>query len=428
MATNTTKILTSAVAAVTVATGVYIGVESYSSDSEDFKIDWSEYIPDISSYIPALPTVEIPDVSVDVDSITKIDMNSILNGTSKETVSKEELDKLISVTIPVIEKYDFNKNILQNIERMQKLQKYFRDQRSINYDEKTLDNVNVDKWISIYENYKDVSYEKIKLKKQYRMISEILLPKSKQEMEILKTNLDYYKGRGYDSVLIVFDGTEKPDDLKNLSKYVRYQSFEYFFAFSGNENLRITIFVDPELLKDQLQALSEYGSGMLTGWRRTSAHLLLQDDAYMNYFVKCVREKNPSIPIIGEAYYGNTAEYHEAGNWGFGINMPKCSSTCMIVNFGFSSTDIKSIVKKLIPAKVGNYDLIGVVVGQNPYYLTEYPNKLGQMKNQEIKEKIESKFLKAGCKGTITLHDDGKHGFDKKPNNNLSNTVYTELK
>ncbi len=148
----------------------------------------------------------------------------------------------------------------------------------------------------------------------------------------------------------------------------------------------------------------------------------------MNYQASCVREKNPNILIIGEIYYGNTAEYSEEEKWGFGINLPSYASGCMIVNFGFLSTDIKSIVRTLIPSKIGNIDLFGVVIGQTPYYLTERKNNLGQEKNQEIKERIESKFIKAGCKGTITFQNDGSYGFDKKLNNNLSNTVYTELK
>ena len=143
----------------------------------------------------------------------------------------------------------------------------------------------------------------------------------------------------------------------------------------------------------------------------------------MNYLCACARESNPSLAILGEVYYGNTAEHPHAGQWGWGINLPAYASGALLCNFGFSGVDAESICGRLVPAQIGRMPMAVVVTGQKPYYLTEAPNGLSQEVNQQIKEKIEAKFVAAGCRGSVTLQDDGRD-LEK---NNLSETLYSSL-
>jgi hypothetical protein len=218
--------------------------------------------------------------------------------------------------------------------------------------------------------------------------------------------------------------------LSNLVKFIRYKGFRTYFAFGGDENLYVSVFVNPNKLKKQLQSLAEYSEGFLIGWRRTSAHLLEQDIQYMNYMTECIRDVNKNCLIFGEIYYGNTAKYHEKNKWGFGYNLPNYASGVVICNFGYDSVNAESVVKYIIPSKIGNkYEQIAIITGQIPYYLTVNKNNLTQEQNQKIKENLELKFKKAGCKGTITLHDDGRNGIGGyRINNNLSETIFTSLK
>jgi hypothetical protein len=86
-------------------------------------------------------------------------------------------------------------------------------------------------------------------------------------------------------------------------------------------------------------------------------------------------------------------------------------------------------VTKIIPSKIGNVPQVGVVLGDKPYYLTTHRNNLTQEENQKIKENLEDRFVKAGCKSTITLHGDGHDDFEKYGiSNNMSETIYSSLK
>ena len=84
------------------------------------------------------------------------------------------------------------------------------------------------------------------------------------------------------------------------------------------------------------------------------------------------------------------------------------------------------MIKNVIKPKIGDVDVIGLVVGSNPYYLSSKSNGLDYEHNIFIKSIIEQKFMKAGCIGTITLHNDGSDNSTNKPNN-LSKILYNQL-
>ena len=462
MTSTTKKVVASTATAVAVATGVI--VSTY--DAYDPSIDWNSVVPNIEQYTPQIPDMEyekiVPKIDLGLnllkneeefsDNSISFESNQTLTyGNSDDTsfyedIQSIEIDKdaniakitfkvpgmaangcrISSLTIPL---GDYDLDLINQAIKWKKIQEYFKDKRNVDRDINILTNVNINQWLKIYDNYKSIKFLRIPTYQKFRMISEINLPKNSLEFEILNKNLDYYRFRGYDSVLIVFDGSESPRDLNYLVKYVRYKGFRSFFAFGGEESLNVSVFVNSETLKKQLQALAQFSEGFLLAWRRTSAHLIEQDIEYMNYMSSCVREINKNCLIFGEVYYGNTAKYPHEHQWGFGYNLPNYASGAVICNFGVESVNADGVVKYLIPHKIGKtMSQVAVITGQKPYYLTIHRNNLSQEENQKIKEKLEKRFIKAGCKGTITLHDDGRNGIGGyRINNNLSQTLYSEL-
>ena len=432
------KVAAAAATAAAVATGVWIATVDDAPQTATETIDWALYLPDIDSYTPAVaqiavPIVELPDVAaptvdvpgVDAPVIAEREYTGVRADTAPPEITAPEIER-ITLTLPTTGAAEINAAVLAAADRMSRMQGVFRDQRSVAHDRTVADNSFIDRWMDIYRDYATASCAKVPLPDgaPIRMISEVMLPKTAGQFAVLRENLDYYKGRGYTSVLVTFDGSEAPSDLGNLVKYLRYLGWKVWFAFSGPESLTASVFVDPTLLREQLMALARYSTGMILGWRRTSAHLLLQDEAWMNYLCSSAREANPGLLILGEVYYGNTAEHPHAGAWGWGVNLSEYASGALICNFGFSGADADAVCKRLVPAQIGRIPMVAVVTGQKPYYLTTDRNGLSQAVNQQIKEKIEAKFVAAGCRGTVTLQDDGRH----LSNNNLSETLYSTLK
>lgn len=446
--TSTTKtVVASSIAAATIATGVYFSVQG----DGDNAIDWSSIVPNLEEYLPQLPNTGgyavlpkfdtlleetlpsnyLSDVSkpevfssdcVVIDYLFTENNNNVV----KMVLNHKSLGEII-INVP-IEDYDLE--FEKNAEKNRKIQAYFSDKRNIAYDYKIFSNKHLSDWFKIYENYKNNKFETIPLKKSFRMISEVKLPKNQEQLNILNENLTYYKSRGYDSVLVTFDGNEDSQQLSYLAGYIKSKGFRVFFAYSGEESHNQSVFIDPQLLKNQLSALAKYSEGFLIAWRRTSVHLFKQDIQYMNYAIECVRNANKNCLILGEVYYGNTSEHPEEKKYGFGENLPICASATTVCNFGTININADAVVKHLIPNIMGGkIEQIPVVVGQRAYYLTTNRNNLSQEENQTIKEKIEKRFIKAGCKGTITLHGDGRDNIKNfGVSNNMSEIIYSKLK
>lgn len=434
---NKKTVSASIAAAAAIGAGVYFGVQEYSQKDHAYTIPWEQYLPDIDKYIPDtssytpdlgdiipdVPDVSIPDISIPETDVTVHDV--VVPDVAYSDVQDVPVP---SISIPQTE-YDMEYMKKANSLYIQ-ISGMLKDRRRFSHDSSALGRGSLDKWISIYKKYPTKAIKKVAMgNRQFRMIAEVQVPRSSAQFDTLRQNLNYYKGRGYDSVLVVFDGSEQPSDLRNMVKYLCSLKWSVWFAFSGKESLNVSIFVDPDLLKRQLGAVAEFSEGMLLGWRSTSAHLLDQDPQYTAYMVECARTTNPNLKILGEVYYGNTHKYPKEHQYGWGINVPSYSSGAIIFNFGFGMVDAYYINKKLIPSKVETMPYVCVVLGWTPYYLTRRPVKRTQEKNQELKERIERSFLENGSIGTITVHDDFSNNIEQyRINTNLSETPYTILK
>lgn len=424
--TKTTKtVVASSVVAATIATGVY-----FATPDKDNTIDWDSIVPNIEEYMPVIPDTGEYALFPKIDPLFEqtLPNDYLLQTSAIGTVEGQQIqiESLFPINNADVCDLEFEKNAKKN----EKIQAYFSDKRNILYDYKIFSNKYLNDWFVIYENYKNNKFETIPLKNSFRMISEVKLPKNQEQLNILNENLAYYKSRRYDSVLVTFDGNEDSEQLSYLVQYIKSKGFRVFFAYSGEESHNQSVFIDPQLLKNQLSALAKYSEGFLIAWRRTSVHLFKQDVQYMNYVIECVRNANKNCLIFGEVYYGNTSKYSEEGKYGLGTNLPDCASATTICNFGTSYIKAEAVVKHLIPNAIGKkIEQIPVIIGQRAYYLTTNRNNLSQEDNQRIKERIERRFKKAGCKGTITLHGDGRDDIKKYDySNNLSEIIYSKLK
>lgn len=382
------------------------------------EIDWSQY--DLN-----LPTLDIP--TLDLISLDEPTLNDTVVVTFKiPTIDKNdiEIENINNILNGVDMAIKENEQQLSSMIKFQQLlaeQFKVKDVRSFKHDKSiTYDNKSFAKWIDIYKQYENVTAIKFVKAPKFRMISEIVYPTGRYQLDILSKNLEFYKSVGYDSVLLTFDGTENVTNLVNLVKYIKknYQ-LGVWFTYSGEESLNHSIFIDPDLYKEYLQQLAVVCDGYINSWRRTSGHLLEQDEAFKNYTNAMLREANNKLPIIGELYFGETHKYTGI-NRGYSLNSSVNNSAIMAVNFGYFNVNIDYVVKNILKNKAGEGDYVGLVVGRSPYYKTN--NKQDDyLIYLDEKRQIEDCFIKAGCIGTITLQNDGK-----EYTNNLSEYLYNK--
>lgn len=472
---NTQKTIASiATAAVLIGGGVAV----YETSNDESKqttltsqeiinsIDWSKYdlniptidVPNIQVTNLGLPEVKLPQVDeikivpvvVNLDntevSLPKIEENKIEIPMIAQNSPVD--DEIINLTKTIIEQSnidELNKSIggINNTLKLFNIVSpdqgfdewvlfakdntiFFVDKRMVSHDVKmTLPNEIIESWKKIYnsyENVQDIKY--VPIKNKFRMITEVRTPLDNYQLNILTENLKFYKSEGYDSVLYGFTEKDNPYDVLNTIKYIiKYCGMKVWLTYTGEETLKKTVFMNPEIYTQILTQSAPYISGYLNSWRRTSVHLWKQDKAFMNYTNHILRNVNPNLPIIGELYYGNNYKYQGEGNVGFEMNNFTNSSGIMIVNFGFKRIAVKYLLNTVLKLYIGNIPKIACVVGERPYYLTDNKNHLDYKKNLELKHQIENNFFNNGCIGVITLSNDGRYW----ETNNLSKTLYNTL-
>lgn len=398
---NTSKTIMSATAAVAL---IGSGILLYNNESNS-----NTKVNEQSNISLEMPSLEIPSLEIPSLEMPSLEMSSL----------EAPVISVNKINIP-------DNDLNEWMQFSKKISSSFIDNRMVFYDKKVIyTNKIMHEWLEIYNNYKNVSEIKyIPINKKFRMITEIRTPNDYKELKILAENLKYYKSEGYDSVLYGFTPDDNLNDILNTIQYV-IQNFKMnvWLTYTGSQVLTDTVFMSPEKYSEILKASAPYISGYVNSWRRTSAHLWKQDDAFMNYTNYILRKANPNLPIIGELYFGNTYKFQGEGNVGFEMNNFKNSSGIMIVNFGFKKINIKYLFDKILKPYIGNVPRIACVVGDKPYYLYVDANGYDYKENMKLKHQVEQEFFKNGCIGVITLSDDGR----KLDTNNLSKTLYSQL-
>lgn len=360
-----------------------------------------------------IPAMEIAIQSVDISlpTVTAISAVSV-------TPAEIPVVNVASIAVP-----DMNVYVNRLVEIHKFMDSVFADKRMLAYDSGiNVRNEGLSKWLDIYKTYtpgnvKVVPYDGGRL----RMIAEARTPRTSAQWSILEDNLDLYKKRGFNAVLVAL---RPGDDITNLSLMVnkiKTKGYKIWFAWSGPESLTETLFTDPYEIDRLFSVVAPMADGMFIGWRRTSVHLFLMDPMYSQKLVTMARKYNNRLYVFGEGYYGQTAASNENTRW-LTYNMPKYVSGCLIVGVGYNGVNIESVMSKLF-GTVSGMPRIVCIVGDRPYYATRYRNGRDFNQNLSIKLALEKAFISAGAIGTVILHGDGSDGlYDNEHTDNLSLT------
>lgn len=251
---NSTKTI---VASTTAAVIIGGGITLYNIN-QDNSIDWSQYdlgIPDITI------DLGIPDINVDL-GISSVDVNLIdninnniendFNNFNNLTIKQDEVNNFVN---------KIDKNIKYLMDFYQEVEKSFVDTRNIKRDKTLYQEKNsIKDWMEIYKKYKnekDVKY--IPIKKQFKMITEVRIPKTYNEINILIKNLKYYNEQGYNSILIAFTKDDSPTEVLNTIKLIKKNSnMKIWATYTGNESLEETTFMNVQTYTDILTSIAPY--------------------------------------------------------------------------------------------------------------------------------------------------------------------------
>lgn len=403
---------------------------------------------------PELVDLGIVDINadlVDVEAGSIKHYTAPLNVATIETVATyeptvlqtSEGDVLDIATVPVSESII---DISKNAEAVRKVSNMFMDKRNFTADERLLAQDKVlEQWYDIYHQTVD-PIEFVPIPDGVRMVAEVRLPETESQEEILDENLAHYKSLGYNAVLVAFDTTEDMLQLRVLIDKIKRQGFGVWFTFagatskvSGTTHLTDTtsVFPDPVLLKKYLTYFAPLCDGYIGMWKRTSAHFFIQDQPYMDYIARCVREGNPNIPVVGEIYFGPTADVPEgegikklaSGSNLFNYLVPRKANNAsgyLVVNLGYSNVNVKGVMTGLLNGQVNDQKLV-LITGPNPSFLTAKNPDLTYAQLRKVYEALEKRWLSAGAKGIVLLHGEMSDGSAvEKISNNLSVSKYFE--
>ena len=302
-----------------------------------------------------------------------------------------------------------------------------RDTRNVHY---TAGTVDWQAWEAVLSACAGNSYVRVPFSRKTRVIAEVRTPRSLNQQTILGDNIAFYKSRGYDAVLLVVTPSDTAEKVHDTCVLLQYLGMRIWLAFGGVEDLKASAYPDPAQLKAALGAAAPYAECFVLGWRRTSAHLLLQDAAYMKFLIGAVRLTNPDLPVLGELYYGESFDKENSSTRHALVdNLDPCCAGALVNGLGTSGTDFVNAPKNLKKALSSGADTLAMtVIGERAYYLTRGRRRIGWEAALDAKRRIEDEFLKNGVTATVTMSDDGSDGrYGTVANNNLSETLYNQL-
>ena len=106
------------------------------------------------------------------------------------------------------------------------------------------------------------------------------------------------------------------------------------------------------------------------------------------------------------AYYGETAETLQ----GITYDVPENCSAVLVVGLGYPRASTRRALRQLFPEVADHPHLIGLAVGERPYFYTRGANVRSRAENEALQRRIEIRLLQAGCASTMTYSGDGGEG------------------
>lgn len=380
-----------------------------------------EELPPVPLATVKLPVIKLPVIPLPDIKLPEIATVTFLSDLSDLSDGPDQSDTALAIgTVPVAKVAVTTAADLAAAKAHRETKnKLFRDRRGLQYDAATgPDSADFAAWVELYKQHTPYTASHIPLRQGVKMVAELRHP---ADPAVLADNLEFYKAKGYDSVLITFDGSEEPYHLTALADKVAAAGLKIWYAFGGAEDLKLSVFVHPARLRRLIAAIAPRAEGTLLNWRRTSQHLLLPDRPFTDFFVKEGRTANPQLQLVGEGYFGRNAESDH--QFKVATSLPANASGVLLVNVGYSFYGPAKVFAKLF----GHLDKVPrlvVILGPRPYYATQGARRLNFSAAWEIKQLTEAEFLKAGAAGTVTLHGDGSDGiYNKAHTDNIGHTA-----
>ena len=386
----------------------------------------SENLPPVTmatvrTAVVPLPVIKLPVIPLPVIELPEISTVTFLSDLSDLSDKSDQSDTSLAIgTVPVAKVAVTTAADLAAAKAHREAKnKLFRDRRGLQYDATTgPESSDFAAWIELYKSHTPYMAAHVPLRKGLRMVAELRHP---ADPAVLADNLQFYRSKGYNAVLITFDGSEEPYHLTDLADKVAAAGFKVWYAFGGAEDLKLSVFVHPGKLRRLIAAIAPRAEGALLNWRRTSQHLLLPDRPFTDFFIKEGRTANPQLQLVGESYFGHNAESNH--KFKVATSSPANASGVLLVNVGYSFYSPESIFSKLF-GHLAKVPKLVVILGPRPYYATRGRSRFSFEPAWEIKRLTEENFLRAGAAGTVTLHGDGSNGiYNKSHTDNIGHTA-----
>ena len=390
-----------------------------------------QQVDDIKPVTVEVPKVEVPQVYVPkvyVPEIvkTKIVMPELAAACRIPSASSSDSSSSAVSSVSVRSKSVKVPLIVSGGARIPEFQALLREAMSMIDDRRNLmtdpdfgpDSAAWRKWLAIYRKNEPYTLEYKPLPADLRIIAEVKCPVDSSQSAVLEKNLGFYHGKGYNSVLLTFDTSEDLGKLIAAAELIRKNGMKIVCAYSGPENLKWSVYRDPDKIAEYVSRICELSDAFLIGWRRTSCHLLIQDAPFRNHLLRAARRLNPNIAVIGEAYYGQTGKSDHRATVTY--NVPANSSAVLLFGIGYKGVAIELAMDGMFP-DVKTLPRIGLAIGEKPYFDTRNDTGKTFADNLKIKQRIERRFRSGGCVGTMTIRGDGSDGTcDERFTENLS--------
>lgn len=181
-------------------------------------------------------------------------------------------------------------------------------------------------WDRIYRDYAAWRGECVALPAEpLRLVAEFR-PADKVDFAALRQ-------AGYNGVVLLVDTADEPDVAARWMLAARFAGLKVLVAYAPPlEDHRATVFPDPFRLKTLLRRCGALADGLLLGWRRSSIHMVRQDRAYSAFLIAAARQDQPTLPVIGEIYTGETGDGYAPAD-APAIQMPPEATGALVVNY-----------------------------------------------------------------------------------------------
>lgn len=232
----------------------------------------------------------------------------------------------------------------------------------------------------------------------FRAVAEVHYP---VDWDVYRANLKFYREQGCDAVLVAF-GWSGAEDVPGYIATAREHGFKVLLTYSGPATRSVPVFGSPERLARLLALHGRQADAFVLHWRRTSLHLLTPPAGWTRFLTENVRRLNPSLPVIGSVYYGETGGAYPGHGWS--ASVPADASGAVFQGGGTPDYPPGAALAAL--RRFTALPAVAVALGDRAAYLHEFKNGKTFMQNFAIKRQVADGCTAAGFHAVIIRHGD----------------------